>query len=73
MSSLLPPLVVVTGPTASGKSALALRLAEQFGGEVVTADSRQVYKLMDIGTEKPSPEERARLPHHMIDLVNPDE
>lgn len=73
MSSLLPPLVAVTGPTASGKSALALRLAEQFGGEIVTADSRQVYKLMDIGTEKPSAEERARLPHHMIDLVNPDD
>lgn len=73
MSSLLPPLVAVTGPTASGKSALALRLAEQFGGEIVTADSRQVYKLMDIGTEKPSPEERARHAHHMIDLVYPDE
>jgi tRNA dimethylallyltransferase len=64
--------VAVTGPTASGKSALSLRLAEEFGGEIVTADSRQVYKLMDIGTEKPSPEERALVPHHMIDLVYPD-
>jgi tRNA dimethylallyltransferase len=73
MSSLFPPLVAVTGPTATGKSALSLRLAEEFGGEIVTADSRQVYKLMDIGTEKPSPEERARHPHHMIDLVYPDE
>lgn len=73
MSAQLPPLIAITGPTASGKSTLALQLAEQFGAEIVTADSRQVYKLMDIGTEKPSVEEQARVPHHMIDLVYPDE
>ncbi|HEY0070664.1 MAG TPA: tRNA (adenosine(37)-N6)-dimethylallyltransferase MiaA [Chloroflexia bacterium] len=69
----MPPLIAITGPTASGKSALALQLAEELGAEIVTADSRQVYKLMDIGTEKPSLDERARVRHHMIDLVYPDE
>ncbi|MDQ5823333.1 MAG: tRNA (adenosine(37)-N6)-dimethylallyltransferase MiaA [Chloroflexota bacterium] len=73
MTEHLPPLLAITGPTASGKSALALALAEELGAEIVTADSRQVYKLMDIGTEKPSLEEQARVPHHMIDLVYPDE
>jgi tRNA dimethylallyltransferase len=61
------------GQTATGKSALALRLCEEIGGEIVTADSRQVYRYMDIGTDKPSQEERARVPHHMLDLVEPDE
>ncbi|HEX8598702.1 MAG TPA: tRNA (adenosine(37)-N6)-dimethylallyltransferase MiaA [Chloroflexia bacterium] len=69
----MQPLVAITGPTASGKSALALALAEELGAEIVTADSRQVYKLMDIGTEKPSVDEQARVPHHMIDVVYPDE
>jgi tRNA dimethylallyltransferase len=69
----MSPLIAITGPTASGKSALALQLGEELGAEIVTADSRQVYKLMDIGTAKPSAEEQARLPHHMIDLVYPDE
>lgn len=73
MSLLYPPLVAITGQTASGKSALSLRLAEELGAEIVTADSRQVYKLMDIGTDKPSANERERAPHHMIDLVYPDE
>ncbi|HEX8229189.1 MAG TPA: tRNA (adenosine(37)-N6)-dimethylallyltransferase MiaA [Chloroflexia bacterium] len=73
MTEHLPPLVAITGPTASGKSALALRLAEELGAEIVTADSRQVYKLMDLGTAKPSVEEQALVPHHMIDLVYPDE
>ncbi len=67
------PLVAIFGPTASGKSALALQACEMFGSEIVTADSRQVYRHMDIGTDKPSKEERARVPHHMIDLVAPDE
>jgi tRNA dimethylallyltransferase len=67
------PLLVITGPTAVGKSALAITLCEEFGGEIVTADSRQVYRLMDIGTDKPRPEDLARVPHHMIDLVGPDE
>jgi tRNA dimethylallyltransferase len=68
-----PPLIAIFGPTASGKSALALTLCETFGGEIVTADSRQVYRYMDIGTDKPGPAERARMPHHMIDIVDPDE
>jgi tRNA dimethylallyltransferase len=65
--------VVVTGPTASGKSALALDLAERFEGEIVNADSMQVFRYMDIGTAKPSAEERARIPHHVYDVANPDE
>lgn len=70
---LKPALVAIIGPTAVGKSALALLLSEQFGGEIVTADSRQVYRYMDVGTDKPGPVERSRAPHHMIDLVDPDE
>jgi tRNA dimethylallyltransferase len=61
------------GPTASGKSALAYRLAEKHPIEIVSIDSAQVYRGMDIGTAKPSAEERARVPHHLIDLVDPDE
>jgi tRNA dimethylallyltransferase len=68
-----PPIVVLAGPTAVGKSQLALQIAEQFGGEIVTADSRQVYRYMDIGTVKPTRSEMARVRHHMIDLIQPDE
>ena len=68
-----PPVVVVTGPTASGKSACAIRLAERFQGEIVNADSMQVYRYLDIGTAKPSVRERARVPHHLIDVVLPSE
>ena len=67
------PLLVVAGPTASGKTALALRLAEELGGEIVSCDSVAVYRLMEIGTAKPSAEERARVPHHCLDLYWPDE
>jgi tRNA dimethylallyltransferase len=67
------PLIVVAGATASGKSSLAIHLAETFGGEVVSCDSVAVYREMEIGTAKPSFEERARVPHHMIDIVSPDE
>jgi len=67
------PLVAIVGPTATGKSRLALRLAQDFDGEIVSADSRQVYRFMDIGTDKPSQQERALVPHHLIDIVNPDE
>ncbi len=67
-----PPVVVVTGPTASGKTGLAIELAERFDGEIVNADSMQVYRYMDIGTAKPSLEERARVPHHLFDVVPPD-
>ncbi len=69
----LHPLVVIVGPTAVGKTALAVRLAEAVGGEIVSADSRQVYRGMDVGTAKATAEERARIPHHLLDVVNPDE
>jgi tRNA dimethylallyltransferase len=66
------PVVVVTGPTASGKSHVALELAERFGGEIVNADSMQVYRHLDIGTAKPAAADRARVPHHLFDVVDPD-
>ena len=66
-------LLVIVGPTAVGKTALSLYLAERLGGEVVSADSRLFYRGMDIGTAKPTPEERARVPHHLIDIADPDE
>ncbi|OEU72775.1 MAG: tRNA (adenosine(37)-N6)-dimethylallyltransferase MiaA [Desulfuromonadales bacterium C00003068] len=66
-------LVVICGPTAGGKTALALHLAEHFGLEIVSADSRQVYRGMDIGTAKASVEERAKVRHHLIDVVEPEE
>lgn len=64
--------LVVTGPTASGKTALAIEIAERLGGEVISLDSRQVYRHMDIGTAKATPDQRARVPHHGLDLVDPD-
>jgi tRNA dimethylallyltransferase len=67
-----PPVVVVTGPTASGKSERAIELAERFEGEIINADSLQVYRLLDIGSAKPDGEARARVPHHLFDVVNPD-
>lgn len=66
-------VLVLAGPTAVGKSDLGLALAARLGGEILAADSMQVYRRMDIGTAKPSPSERARVPHHLIDLVDPDE
>ena len=68
-----PKLVIVLGPTAVGKSELALELAPQIDGEIVNADSQQVYRYMDIGTGKPSEAERKNVKHHLIDVVNPDE
>jgi tRNA dimethylallyltransferase len=70
---LLPPLVVIVGETASGKSAVALRLAQEFNGEIICADSWTVRRGMDIGTAKPTPEEQALVPHHLLDIVGPDE
>ncbi|MSQ40301.1 MAG: tRNA (adenosine(37)-N6)-dimethylallyltransferase MiaA [Dehalococcoidia bacterium] len=67
------PLLAIVGPTAVGKSALAIALARAFEGEIVNADSRQVYRLMDIGTAKPTAEEREQAPHHLLDLVDPDQ
>lgn len=66
-------LTAVVGPTASGKSALALELAERYGGEIISCDSMQVYKRMNIGTAKPTEEEMARVRHHMIDVTEPTE
>ena len=66
-------IIVIAGATASGKSAAALRVAREFGGEIVSADSMQVYRRMDVGTAKPSESERAAVRHYMIDLVEPDE
>ncbi|MBI2851081.1 MAG: tRNA (adenosine(37)-N6)-dimethylallyltransferase MiaA [Chloroflexi bacterium] len=69
----MKPLVVILGPTAAGKSQLALRLAQKFNGEIVGADSRQVYRHMDIGTAKPTRAEMFLVPHRLIDIINPDE
>lgn len=67
------PVVLLMGPTASGKSALAHALALRFGGEIVTADSAQVYRGMDVGTAKPDAAARAEVPHHLLDLIEPTE
>ena len=64
-------IIAVAGHTASGKTSLAIRLAEILGGEIVCCDSMQIYRVMDIGTAKPTPEEQARVPHHMVDFVDP--
>jgi tRNA dimethylallyltransferase len=68
-----PLLVVLLGPTASGKTSLALELAERFGGEIVSCDSVSVYREVDIGSAKPNANERARAPHHLLDVASPDE
>lgn len=68
-----PEIIVVTGPTASGKTWLAVELAKKYNGEVVSADSMQIYRRMDIGTAKPTAEEMSDIPHHMIDVANPEE
>jgi tRNA dimethylallyltransferase len=68
-----PLLVVILGPTGSGKTALSLRLAQEFRGEIVNCDSVAMYREFDIGTAKPSPEERAQAPHHLFDFVEPTE
>jgi tRNA dimethylallyltransferase len=72
-SGLPPPVVAVLGPTASGKSTLGLALAEELDGEILCCDSMQVYRGMDIGTAKPTPAERAAIPHHLLDVVPPGE
>ena len=69
----LPPLIVLLGPTAVGKTALSLDLCQAFAGEIISADSRQIYRGMDIGTAKATPVEQARAPHHLIDIRDPDE
>src|SRR6202158_6232132 len=73
MITRLPKLVVLLGPTASGKSSLGITLAQRFKGEIVSADSRQVYRGLDIGTAKVTPQERTLVPHHLLDVVEPSE
>ena len=67
------PIILLAGPTAVGKTALSLELAHRLDTEIVNADSMQIYRYMDIGTAKPTPEERALAPHHLLDVVDPDE
>ncbi|MBU2008970.1 MAG: tRNA (adenosine(37)-N6)-dimethylallyltransferase MiaA [Chloroflexi bacterium] len=67
------PVLVVVGPTGVGKSRLALEMAQKLGGEIINADSRQVYRYMDIGTGKPGPQDRALVSHHLLDIVDPDQ
>ncbi len=73
LKSQISNLLVIVGPTAVGKTALALDLAQRLSGEIVSADSRQIYREMDIGTAKPTREEQSLAPHHLIDIVAPDE
>lgn len=73
MGNIKPKIIVIVGPTASGKSALAVKIATKFGGEIISADSRQIYRGMDIGTAKPSKKGLAKIPHHLINIKNPDE
>ena len=74
-SEVIPnqPLVVILGPTATGKTEVGIQVAQCLGGEVISADSMQVYRYMDIGTAKPTMEERQGIPHHLIDIVTPDQ
>ena len=73
MATKLAPLLVIVGETGSGKSALALKLAKQFNGEIISADSRSVYRGMDIGTAKPSKKDQAEIRHHLLDVVWPNQ
>ncbi|RPH84589.1 MAG: hypothetical protein EHM75_10760 [Desulfobacteraceae bacterium] len=66
-------VIIITGPTAVGKSSLGHRLGKNLGGEIINADSMQVYRGLDIGTAKPGPEERAEVPYHLIDIRDPDQ
>jgi len=68
-----PQLIIISGPTATGKTALAIELATRYRAEIVSADSRQVYRYLDIGTAKPTREQQAAAPHHLLDVINPDE
>ncbi len=72
-SADLLPVLLIVGPTAVGKTSLALSLARQFNGEIINADSRQVYRHMDIGTAKPSLQEQEQAPHHLLDILDPDQ
>ena len=73
MANEPPKVIIITGPTAVGKSSLGHRLGKNLGGEIINADSMQVYRGLDIGTAKPGPEERAEVPYHLIDIREPDQ
>ena len=73
MKGTKPKIIVIAGPTASGKTSLSIKLAKACNGEIISADSRQIYKTLDIGTGKVTKEEMAGVPHHLIDIVDPDE
>lgn len=73
MAAVTSPLIVIVGETASGKTALGIELAQKFGGEIICADSRTIYRGMDIGTAKPTLKEQALVPHHLLDIRDPDE
>ncbi len=67
------PLIVIQGPTAVGKTGLAIEIANALHGEIISADSRQIYRHMDIGTAKPTPQQQTQATHHLVDVVEPDE
>lgn len=67
------PLLVIVGPTAVGKTALSLLIAQDFNGEIISADSRQIYRGLDIGTDKPTPQQQAAAPHHLVDVIEPNQ
>lgn len=69
----MKPMIILTGPTAAGKTELSIKLAEAVGGEIISADSMQVYKKMNIGTAKIMPEEMDGIPHYLVDELEPDE
>ena len=71
--NMLEKILTILGPTASGKTKVSLEIADKINGEIISADSRQIYRYMDIGTAKPGLDERGKIPHHLIDIVNPDE
>jgi len=73
MINLKDNVCILVGPTSIGKSSIAVKLAKQLNGEIISADSMQIYKYMDIGTAKVTPEEIKGIPHHMIDIIDPDE
>ncbi|MFB3108504.1 MAG: tRNA (adenosine(37)-N6)-dimethylallyltransferase, partial [Candidatus Binatia bacterium] len=73
ISTIKPKIVIILGPTGVGKSEVAIRVALEVRGEIISADSLQVYRYLEVGTGKPGPEQRQGVPHHLMDLLDPDE